>query len=183
MKSLHISLTMLIWRLKLWTISNNYKNRLDFFPGFYLVSLWYACVMVLNFAYSSNLRAFIVMPDPGRLIDSDTDVLKSNARVFYPGYSDQVELWKNRTRYQRNKLLPISEECFWLQHCFAICIWSPLWISYVLWSNLHFRFEDDLVHRFHLSFPPGLIDKLEVVQLHCLMTLMSTTSPEKLKTR
>ena len=97
MKSLHISLTMLIWRLKLWTISNNYKNRLDFFPGFYLVSLWYACVMVLNFAYSSNLRAFIVLPDPGRLIDSDTDVLKSNARVFYPGYSDQVKLWKNRT--------------------------------------------------------------------------------------
>ena len=46
--------------------------------------MWYFCVVLLNWAYTCNLRAFILLPALTRPIDSDQDVLDFASVAYLP---------------------------------------------------------------------------------------------------
>ena len=70
---------------------NNFFNV----TGYYLLTLWHFCVLALNFAYNSSLRAHLFMPMQERLIDSDIDVVNYIDKAYFPAYPFQYKEWKN----------------------------------------------------------------------------------------
>ena len=74
-------------------------NRIAFFfpTAYSLLSLWYLCSMVLNWAYTSNLRAYILRPVPGTTIDSDQDVVDFASAAYMPFYPQNIPGYENKT--------------------------------------------------------------------------------------
>ena len=62
-----------------------------------LLALWYICIMLVQFAYTSNLRAVILKPNPGPLMNNDEDVGKLASVAYMPTYESIVEAFSNRT--------------------------------------------------------------------------------------
>ena len=60
------------------------------------MSLWYFCSMLLNMAYTSNLRAFILLPSVGKLIDSDNDVVTHAGEALFPVWEHEVERFSDQ---------------------------------------------------------------------------------------
>ena len=64
--------------------------------GQVFLSLWYIVVMFLGWAYTCNLRAFIMLPGHNSiLIDSDDDVINYIERPCFPVYRDSF-MWTDR---------------------------------------------------------------------------------------
>ena len=68
-----------------------------FFTAYSLLSLWYFCSMLLNWAYTSNLRAYILRPVPGATIDTDQDVVDFASTAYMPFYPQNIAEYENRT--------------------------------------------------------------------------------------
>ena len=52
--------------------------------------------MLLNMAYTSTLRAFILLPSVGKLIDADNDVVTHAGEALFPVWEHEVERFSDQ---------------------------------------------------------------------------------------